>query len=102
MPNADTFNEAVRADIRQSGLTLAGAADKAKVSLRQFHRYIRGEGKLGIMPLETVAELRKEGVMSRDTAAKYLEVIKTEIRFKKEKGRGNRRTLTIKNLLHRL
>lgn len=53
------------------------------------------------MPLETAAELRKEGVMSRETAERYIEVIKTVIGLKKKKGRGNRRTLTIKNLLHR-
>lgn len=102
MPNADTFTEALRSDIKQNGLTVAGAADRAKVSRRQFYRHIQGETKQGIMPLETVAELRKEGIMSRETAAKYLEVIKAEIRLKKKKGRGNRRTLTVKNLLHRL
>jgi len=34
--------------------------------------------------------------MSRETAERYIEVIKTVIRLKKKKGRGNRRTLTIK------
>lgn len=101
MSNTDTFNQALRSDIRENGLTLENAADKAKVSIRQFHRHIRGETKQGIMPLETAAELRKEGVMSRETAERYIEVIKTVIRLKKKKGRGNRRTLTIKNLLHR-
>jgi hypothetical protein len=47
MSNTDTFNQALRSDIRENGLTLENAADKAKVSLRQFHRHIRGETKQG-------------------------------------------------------
>lgn len=99
MPNADTFNAAVRADLKQQGITLAVAANKAKVSLRQFNRHIRGETKTGIMPLETAAELRREGIMSQETAERYIEAIKAEIRLKNKKGHGNNRlTLTIKKL----
>ena len=105
MSKADTFIDFLYRDIRVQGFGLDDAAYKAKVSPRQFKRQIKGENREGIMPLDTAAELRKEGVISRETALCYLEEstqkIKTALRLKakKKKGRGNRWTLTIKNLL---
>lgn len=102
MPKNDRFVVSLKKDMRQQGLTYADTAERANVSLRQFSRQVKGETKQGIMPLETVAELKKKGVVSRETAQCYLEVVKAELMLKKKrKGRGDRRTLTIKNILFR-
>lgn len=102
MPKSDHFVTSLKDDMRFKGLTYADAAELAKVSLRQFSRQVKGDNKQGVMPLETVAELRKEGVISHKTAQFYLEIIKKELMLKKKrKGWNGLRTLTIKNILFR-
>lgn len=92
MPNQDTFSEALKDDIRRQGLTLEKAADRANMGIRQFHRHIKGENKGGIMPLDTVVELRREGLMSKETAQRYLEIIRLELLLKKKKKPRTKRS----------
>ena len=92
MPNQDTFSEALKDDIRGQGMTLEKAADRVSVSLRQFHRHMNGETRDGLMPLDTVVELRREGLMSKETAQRYLEIIRLEIFLKKKKKPRTRRS----------
>ena len=87
MSDYDPFVISLRNDIKAQGMGLADVADKAKMSLRQFARHLRGETKEGIMPVRTVAELRKEQVISVQTAEAYLQGIKRELRLKKEETR---------------
>ncbi len=85
MSEYDPFIISLRNDFKTQGIRLPEAADKAKMSLRQFARHLRGETKEGIMPVRTVAELRKEQVISAQTAEAYLQGIKRELRLKKER-----------------
>ncbi len=58
----------------------------------QLHRHIKGENKGGIRPLDTVVELRREGLMSKETAQRYLEIIRLELLLKKKKKPRTRRS----------
>lgn len=87
MPNNDLFAVSLRRDLREKGLTLFDAAEAAKISLRQFDRHIKGQTKQGLVPLDTVIELKKEGVISPRTVDSYVESIRTRLSFKRKKKR---------------
>ncbi len=83
----DLFAVSLRRDLREKGLTLFDAAEAAKISLRQFYRHIEGQTKQGVTPIDTVIELKKEGVISPRTVDSYIESIRTRLSFKRKKKR---------------
>jgi hypothetical protein len=87
MSISDLFTVSLRVDLRERGLTLFDAAEAAKMSPRQFARHVRGETKQGLMPIDTVIELRREGVISPRTVDNYIETIRTRLNFKRKKKR---------------
>lgn len=83
MPKNDMFTISLRTDLKKNGLTLDQAADVASKSSRQFKREIRGETKLGLMPVDTLATLAQKGVISDSTVEAWWQSVRTELRFKR-------------------
>jgi AraC-like DNA-binding protein len=83
VPKTDPFTISLRTDLRSNHLTLEQAADKAKKSYRQFTRELRGETKQGMMQIETVAELKKEGAISEKTVDAWWISTRMFLRLKK-------------------
>ena len=94
MPKNDLFTLSLRQELRANRLTLEAAADKAKKSHRQFLRELRGETKQGMMQIETVAELKKEGVISDNVVEAWWTVKRQQLKFKgKKKARSADRVI---------
>lgn len=93
--NVPYVNVAVREDLRKHG-GIAEAAFRINKSPKQLGREIRGETKLGIISLETVADLRKANLIEAETAETWWPSARQMLQFKqteKEKPRYvNRRT----------
>jgi hypothetical protein len=87
VPKNDFFSTALRSDLKKNNLTLEMAAERAKKSFRQFTRELRGETKLGLMSLETLAELRKEGVITENTVDAWWQTARGHLRFKASRKR---------------
>lgn len=83
----DLFAVSLRRDLREKDLTLFDAAGAAKISLRQFYRHIEGQTKQGLMPIDTVIELKREGVISPRTVDSYIQGIRERLNFKRKKKR---------------
>lgn len=103
MSKYDTFTEALRNDLRERGATLADAAEAAKISLRQFNRHVRGEIKGEVMPYQTVAELRRESMISEGTVGYYVREVEDKIKqLVRRKRNGRPLRATLQNLLKKL
>jgi hypothetical protein len=87
MSKSDIFVISLKNDLREKDLTLFDAAGAAKISLRQFYRHIEGQTKQGVTPIDTVIELKREGVISPRTVDSYIESIRTRLNFKRKKKR---------------
>jgi hypothetical protein len=85
MPKYDMFTASLRTDLKRNGLTLDQAADVASKSTRQFMREVRGETKLGLMPVDTVATLAQKGAISNSTVEAWWKEVRTELKFKHQK-----------------
>lgn len=48
---------------------------------------MRGQTKLGIMPVDTVATMAQKGLISETTVSLYWSQIRENLNFKKENGR---------------
>ena len=83
MPKDDTFVSSLKNDLRNRKLTYDDAAEAASMSRRQFARYIRGETKQAMMPVEVLEHLRRKEIVSRDTAQRYVNSIRVRLRCKK-------------------
>lgn len=92
-----TIGQAIKETRKQVGLKPEELAELIPADLRTVYRY---EASKGIRP-DTLARLAQV-LKSRQLAESYCDQCPVRnMKFKKKKGRGNRRTLTIKNLLHR-
>lgn len=92
-----TIGRAIKETRKQVGLRPEELAELLPADLRTVYRY---EASKGIRP-DTLARLAQV-LKSRQLAESYCDQCPARnVKFKKKKGRGNRRTLTIKNLLHR-
>lgn len=85
MPKNDPFTLSLKKDLKEKGITLQETAEAICKSWSQFRREYRGKTKLGIMPVDTVASLAQEGLISESTIDTYWQAVRTELRFKKEK-----------------
>ena len=83
MPKVDSFTLSLRTDLKGNHVTLETAASLAKKSFRQFTRELRGETKQGLMPIETLAELKKEGVITENTVDQWFVNMRQKYRLKK-------------------
>lgn len=83
MPKDDTFVSLLKKDLNVQKLTYEDAAEAVNMSRRQFVRYIAGETKQGMMPLEMIEDLRKKEIVSSDTANYYVNSIRVRLRCKK-------------------
>jgi len=91
------IGQAIKETRKQVGLKPEELAELIPADLRTVYRY---EASKGIRP-DTLARLAQV-LKSRQLAESYCDQCPVRnMKFKKKKGRGNRRTLTIKNLLHR-
>lgn len=84
MPKSDPFTLALKADLKSHNITQQEAANKAKKSFKQFTRELRGETSQGMMTIETVAELKKEGVISEHTVDAWWQTKKQILRLKRK------------------
>jgi hypothetical protein len=87
MTICDTFTMLVKSDFKSKGITYAVVAEKINMSERQFIRHIKGDTKERIMPVRTVADLRRENLIGEDTVEMYWQGLREELRFKKRKTR---------------
>jgi hypothetical protein len=87
VPKTDPFTSSLRMDLKEKGLTFAEAADEIHKSFSQFRREVRGNTKLGIMPVDTVAVLAQKGIISEFTVQVYWQQVRNQLRFKREKPR---------------
>lgn len=87
MPENDPFIVSLKTDWKAKKLTIPVVAELICMSPRQFARHLRGETKEKIMPVQTVAELSKNGAISQETKERYLERIRVEIKAKYHRKR---------------
>lgn len=84
MPKTDQFTISLKRNLRNKKVTQQQAADSINKSYRQFTREIRGETKLGIMSVDTVATLARMGLITEETIMIYWEETRRMLKFKKE------------------
>ena len=87
MTTHDQFTTNIVLDLKYRRMTLEEAAEAAKISPRQFYRHIKGQTKQGLMPIDTVIELKREGVISPRTVDSYIDSIRSRLNFKRKKKR---------------
>jgi len=100
MPNNGPFTTSLKIDLKTKGLSYEKAAELINMSRRQFARYVRGENKIGMMPIETVAELRKKGVISEATTEEWWVEAKIMLMHKKRPRLARRALRKIATLLY--
>jgi hypothetical protein len=87
MSKGDQFATSLYIDLKYRRMSFKDAAEAAKISPRQLDRQIKGQTKQGLMPIDTVIELKREGVISPRTVDSYIESIRTRLNFKRKKKR---------------
>lgn len=85
MTSYDRFILLLKQDYKQQGLTIEDVAYIVGLGPRQLARHIKGDTKERIMPVRTVADMSREGIISQETVEAYWQGIRTELRFKKRK-----------------
>lgn len=99
MPYNVPFIISLKEDLKARRLTYDDAAAALNMSKRQFARYIRGETKQGMMPVEIVADLRDKELVSVGTASCYVDTIRHRLRCKKKGRSANRLLESLLNIL---
>lgn len=94
MAKKDPFTQALKADFKARKISGPEAARLAKKSFDQYKKELYGKTKQGMMSIETVAELAKEGAISNDTIEAWWITKRQALRMKK-RHQGNKKAATV-------
>ncbi|NLB34402.1 MAG: hypothetical protein GX817_01055 [Elusimicrobia bacterium] len=85
MTSYDRFIDLLKKDYKRLGMTIEDVADIVGLGPRQLARHIKGDTKERIMPVRTVADMSREGIISQKTVDAYWQGIRAELKLKKRK-----------------